>query len=411
MKKFICIVLAMMMVFGLCGCGGEKATQTVTEPVVPTNAPAPVPTNEPAAALKVGLICLHDANSTYDKNFIDAFNAACEAEGVEGFIKTGVGESNEAYEAAAQLADSGCKLVFADSFGHEGYLIQAANEFTDVEFCHATGTRAHTEGFANYHNAFAAIYEGRYLAGVAAGMKLKELVENGAEPVVGYVGAYSYAEVISGYTAFYLGVKSLVPEATMKVTFTGSWYDETAEKEAANKLVESGCVVLSAHADSMGMPTACEALGVPFVAYNGSFRAACPNTYIISTRINWAPYFQYAIQCVKEGKAIDIDWVGTVATGSVEMTEFNDAAAAPETMNTLEAASKSLMNGMHVFDIASFTVNGEQLTSYMADVDSDEAYEGDTEVVIDGYFHESEFRSAPYFDLNIDGIELLNTAF
>lgn len=404
MKRFLCIALVFCFIFALCACegGGTKPAENVTTPE-----PAPV-----ASIVKAGLICLHDENSTYDKNFITAFTNTCEKLGVEYLVKTGVDESNEAYDAACELVDEGCNFVFADSFGHEDYMIQAALEFPNVEFCHATGTKAHIEGLPNYHNAFASIYEGRYLAGVAAGMKLADLVANGAEPLVGYVGAYSYAEVISGYNSFFLGVKSIVPEAQMKVTFTGSWYDETAEKEAAITLMEQGCVLLSAHADSMGMPTACEQRGIPFVAYNGSFKSACPNTYIVSTRINWAPYFEFVINNMRANTSIPADWTGTIATGSVEMCEINGSVAANGTTAKLQEITDKFNKGeLKVFDTSTFTFEGETLTSYMADVDSDDAYTPDTEVVSDGYFHESEFRSAPYFDINIDGIELLNTAF
>lgn len=356
---------------------------------------------------------MHDENSTYDLNFINAFKETCEKNGVDYLIKTGIGENSEAYEAAAELADNGCNVVFADSFGHEDYMLQAAIEFPDVEFCHATGTKAHIEKVPNFHNAFASIYEGRYLAGVAAGLKLKELTDaDGREPIVGYVGAYSYAEVISGYNAFFLGVRSIVPEATMQVIFTGSWYDETAEKEAANRLIDAGAVVVSAHADSMGMPNACQTAGVPFVAYNGSFKAPCPDTYIISTRINWAPYVQYLIDCAKANKTIATDWTGTIATGSVEMCELNDAVAADGTKDMLDSIIKEFNAGTkHVFDISTFTLDGEEISTYMADVDTDDAYTPDTEAIADGYFHESEYRSAPYFDINVDGITLLNTAF
>lgn len=397
MKKFLCFFLAFVMLFVLCACDSGNKQPIPTE--------APVPT-ETTTVVKAGLITLHDENSTYDKNFIDAFKEVCDSMNIEYLIKTGIGESDECYAAACELADSGCNFVFADSFGHEDYMLQAALEFPNVEFCHATGTKAHTDKIPNFHNAFASIYEGRYLAGVAAGMKLAE-VKGNREPIVGYVGALPYAEVISGYSAFYLGVKSVVPEATMIVTFTGSWYDETAEKEAAIALIEKGAVVLSAHADSMGMPTACETSGVPFVAYNGSFKNACPNTYIISTRINWAPYIRFCIESIQNGIPIPMDWVGTIETGSVEMCELNEAAAAPETKTNLETIKNEFANGFHVFDTKTFTFEGESLTSYMADVDSDANYTPDTEVVKDGYFHESEYRSAPYFDIAIDGITIL----
>lgn len=410
MKKFLAMLLALVMVLSLAACGGgDTKTQ---EPS--TEDPG---TEEPTASVKVGFICLHDENSTYDLNFINAAKTACESLGITDYvIKTNVPEGQECYDTAAELADDGCNIIFADSFGHEDYMIQAAKEFPDVQFCHSTGTKAHTEGLDNYHNAFASIYEGRYLAGIAAGMKLNEMIANGEikedEAKIGYVGAYTYAEVVSGYTSFFLGARSVCPSATMEVTFTGSWYDETAEKEGAQKLINNGCKLISQHADSMGAPTACELAGVPNVSYNGSTEDACPNTYIVSSRIDWAPYYEYAISAVMNGEAIDADWTGTLATGSVVLTDLNENVIAEGTAEAIKEATAALEAGtLHVFDTATFTVGGETLSSYMADVDTDAAYTADTEVISDGYFHESEYRSAPYFDLRIDGITLLDEAY
>ena len=397
MKKFIAFILMLILSISLVSCGKEGEVDP-----------------EPSSGIKVGLICLHDENSTYDLNFITGFKQACDALGIEYIIRTNIPETNACYEAAEELADSGCSLIFADSFGHEDYMIQAAKEFPEVQFCHATGTKAHTEGLENFHNAFASIYEGRFLDGVAAGMKLNEMMADDPNlvPKVGYVGAYTYAEVISGYTSFFLGVRHECPEATMEVTFTGSWYDETAEKEAANKLINDGCVFISGHADSMGAPTVCENLGIPFVFYNGSVQAACPNTFIVSTKIDWAPYFNYIIKCVEVGEPIDTDWTGTIMTGSVVMTEVNEGVAAEGTIARLQEIQDMFTQGqLNVFDTATFTVGGEHLTSYMADVDSDPAYTPDTEVIVDGIFLESKYRSAPYFDLRIDGIVLADEVY
>ena len=420
MKKILALLLVLVMVFALAACGnGEtKDPEDSTDPA--GNTPdSDSDANGGNADIKVGFIFLHDENSTYDLNFINAAKATCEAMGFseDQFIfRTNVPEGQECYDAAAELADAGCSIIFADSFGHEDYMIQAATEFPEVQFCHSTGTKAHTQGLDNYHNAFASIYEGRYLAGIAAGMKLNEMIEAGEftadEAKIGYVGAYTYAEVISGYTSFFLGARSVCPTVTMEVTFTGSWYDETAEKEAANSLIANGCKLISQHADSMGAPTACEEAGVPNVSYNGSTLAACPNTFIVSSRIDWQPYYEYAIGCVLEGKAIDADWTGTLATGSVVLTEINEAVAAPGTVEAVEAAKAALEAGtLHVFDISTFTVDGAEVTSYMADVDTDADYTPDTEVIGDGHFKESTFRSAPYFNLQIDGINLLDEAF
>ena len=409
MKKFLAMLLALVMALSLVACGEKKDDTQGNGDGDAT-----------AAKVKVGFITLHDENSTYDKNFIDAAKEACAnlglVENEDYFIKTNVGETEQCAEVAADLVDAGCNIIFADSFGHEPYMIEVAKANPEVQFCHSTGTRAHTEGLANYHNAFASIYEGRYLAGIAAGLKLNAMIEAGDikadEAKMGYVGAFTYAEVVSGYTSFYLGAKSVCPTVTMDVTFTGSWYDETLEKEGAEKLIQGGCKLISQHADSLGAPTACENAGVPNVSYNGSTQAACPNTYIISSRINWAPYYEYAIKAVMDGTAIDVDWTGTLATNSVVLTDLNTTVAAEGTAEAIAAATEKLEKGeIHVFDCSTFTVKGEALTSYMADVNTDDAYTPDTEVVHDGYFSESEFRSAPYFDLQIDGINLLDTNF
>lgn len=247
-------------------------------------------------------------------------------------------------------------------------------------------------------------------------MKINEMIENGDitadEAKMGYVGAFTYAEVKSGYTSFFLGARSVCEDVTMDVTFTGSWYDEALEKEAANKLINDDCVLISQHADSMGAPTACEKAGVPNVSYNGSTQEACPNTFIVSSRIDWTPYYEYAIGQAMAGEAIDPDWTGTLSTGSVVLTDVNEEVAAEGTVEKLAEVMEQLEDGtLQVFDTATFTVGGKALDSYMADVDTDADYTADTEVIVDGAFKESQFRSAPYFDLEIDGINLLDTKF
>ena len=401
MKK----ILALVLVLALC----LTAAASLADGVAKEN-------------IKLGVILLHDEDSTYDNNFINGVKDAAAKLGLSDeqvIIKRNIPESNDCYEAALDLADEGCQIVFADSFGHETFLLQAAKEKPEVEFCHATGTMAHTEKLDNFHNAFAAIYEGRYLAGVAAGLKLNEIKEagklKGEVPMMGYVGAFTYAEVISGYTSFYLGAKSVCPEVIMSVQFTGSWYDEAAEKTAAEALIAAGADLISQHADSMGAPTACENAGIPDVSYNGSTVAACPNTFIVASRIDWAPYFEYIVNQKIAGEAIDTDWTGTIATGSVVLTDVNEKAAAAGTVEKLAEIKAAFEAGsLKVFDTATegfITVDNNALSSYIADVDTDEAYTPDTEVVADGYFHESEFRSAPYFDVRIDGITLLNQLY
>ncbi len=391
MKKLFALLLAALMIFSMAACGNNAGDD----------------------GLKVGFIFLHDENSTYDKNFIDAAVEACKNMDVKMVQKTQIPESNACYDAAVELIEvEECDIIFADSFGHESFLMQAAKEYPDVQFCHATGTQAHTAGLKNFHNAFASIYEGRYVAGVVAGMKLNEMIASGKitaeQAKMGYVGAFTFAEVMSGYTSFYLGAKSVCPSVTMDVKFTGSWYDEQKEKQAAQALIDGGCVLISQHADSMGAPTACENAGVPNVSYNGSTAAACPETFLISSRINWVPYFEYMITQVQNGEAIDTDWTGTLETGSVMLTDLGKNVAEGTDKKVEEVIAALKAGTINVFDTATFTVNGETLTSYMADVDTDAEYAKDTEAIENGVFVESKFRSGPYFDVEIDGITLLD---
>ena len=368
---------------------------------------------------KLGVILLHDEDSTYDLNFINAVKEAQKQLGLKDsqvIFKRGIPEGNECYEAACDLVDEGCKVIFADSFGHEPYMMKAAEKFPEVQFCHATGTKAHTQGLKNYHNAFASIYEGRFLAGVAAGMKLNEMIEAGTitadKAKMGYVGAFTYAEVISGLTSFYLGAKYVCPSVTMDVQFTGEWYDENKEKAAALALMDAGCVLISQHADSMGAPSACEDRNVPNVSYNGSTEAACPNTFIVSSKIDWTPYVKYICESTMNGTEIKADWCGDTKTGSVKLSDLGKKAAAAGTHAKIDEVKALLESGkLHVFDTATFTVDGKTLTTYLADVDDMGDYVKETEAIKDGYFHESEYRSAPYFDLRIDGITFLNEKY
>lgn len=402
MKKLLTLLLTAMLAvaccFGFTACGDSEKSD-----------------------VKIGLICLHGETSTYDKNFIDAMKKACEVKGADLVIKTDIPEDEKCYEAAIDLVSQGCQAIFADSFGHEQYILKAAKEKPDVQFYHATGTTAHTENVANFHNAFANIFEGRYVAGYAAGMKLAEMVKDKTETAfkVGYVGAFPYAEVKSGYTSWFLGVRAAFSEfaegktVTMDVKFTNSWYDETKEKEAANSLIQSGCILISQHADSWGAPTACEDAGVPNVSYNGSTASECPDTFLVSSRINWAPYFKHMINAIVNGTAIKTNYVGTLQDGSVVLTELGKNVAPGTAEKVAEVKAQLEAGTLKVFDVSKFTVDGKHITESLADVIDKDDYEADTNVIRTKngitYFDESdpELRSAPYFALDIDGIQIL----
>jgi len=415
-KKVLSLILVVVMCLSACLVFGSCQNNSAEEELITSPLPAPELKKDfdIPADFKVGFIFLHDDKSTYDKNFMDAAKAVQEVLGLTNeqvLFRYPVNEEEECPVEVEYLVNQGCDVIFADSFGHESGMLEIAAKYPDVQFCHATGTQAHTSELSNVHNAFASIYEGRYLAGIAAGLKLNEMIEEGKitkeQAVMGYVGAFPYAEVKSGYTSFYLGAKSVCPSVTMKVNFTNSWYSVDAERQNALALINDGCVLISQHADSMGAPSACEEKGIPNVSYNGSTYTDCPETFIVSSRINWAPYFMYMIKCAVTGTEIADDWCGGLAEGSVVLTDINGKAAAKGTKEAIEAAIAKLKAGtLHVFDTSTFTVDGKTLTTYLADVDDFGDFVGETEVIKDGYFHESEYRSAPYFDINIDGITI-----
>ncbi len=411
MKKILAMLLCLALLFSFTACREQTEVDKVLSiDEIEHTVPAEIK-GIAKEELKVGFIFLHDANSTYDKNFMDAADAACEALGLSDdqvIIKTGIPEDNQCYETAKELVNSGCQVIFADSFGHEPFMIQAAKEFPNVQFCHATGTRGKYELVGNYHTAFAEIYKGRYLAGIAAGMKLNEMIENGeftaADAKMGYVGAYPYAEVISGFTSFYLGAKSVCPTVTMEVQYTQSWFDIEKENTAAKALIANGCKLISQHADSSGAPSACEEKGVPNIAYNVDTSNIGPNTAIISSKISWEPYMTMMLKAMIEGGTIPADYCATLKEGAVQLTALTKNAA-PGTQEAIDAAKVKLENDeIRVFDTKTFTVDGKELTTYLADVVGMGDFVADTEAVVDGRFIESEKRSAPYFNIIIDGI-------
>lgn len=368
-----------------------------------------------ADQITIGLICIGDENEGYTANHINGLRAACKELGISEdqiIYKYNTPETEAAYEAAIDLAEQGCDIIIANSFGQETYLWLAAEEYPEIEFCHATGTGAAFTELENTHNFFAAIYEARYVAGVVAGLKLNQLIDEGAftaeEAKIGYVGAFPFEEVKSGYTAFYLGARSVCPSVTMEVKFTNSWGDLALEKEAAEALIANNCKLISQHADTTGAPSACEALGVPCVGYNISMIPAAPNTALTSAAINWGAYFKFALENVLAGESFASDWCQGYVDGAVYVTELNEKLVAPGTAEKVAEVEAALKAGtLHVFDTATFTVKGETVTTCAA-FDTDGDYVADFgEAIVDGYFAESTLRSAPYFGLDVDGITMV----
>lgn len=405
MKKLVSVLLAMgLTVSMLAGCGSESTSDSA-DAVAGTEAAEATA----ASDIKVGVIYIGDENEGYTAAHMAGVDEMMTALGLtedQVIEKTLIPEDESSYDAAVDLAEQGCNIVFGTSFGYESYMMQAAAEYPDVEFCHGTGFQAASSGLSNMHNYFNAIYEARYVSGVVAGLKLNEMIEAGTitadEAKMGYVGAFPYAEVISGYTAFYLGAKSVCPTVTMEVQYTNSWGDMAGEAEVASKLIDDGCVLISQHADTTGAPGACEEKGVPCVGYNVDMTSVAPNSALTSPCTNWGPYYTYAVECVLNGQAIDTDRAAGYAENGVGITGLNEAAIAEGTVEKVAELEAALKDGsLHVFDTTTFTVNGSSLEDLIAQGGDYEKY---SVYVSDGYFHESEVASAPAFDLIIDGI-------
>lgn len=425
MKKLASLALVSLMALSLSACksaapspageSGKTEAQTTTGKETEASTAGETKAGTSASKgvakgdLKVGFIYIGDENEGYTAAHYKGAMEMKKALGLSDdqiIIKWNVPEDETCKDAAVDLADQGCNIIFANSFGHESYILEAAKEYPDVQFCHATGYQAALSGLPNMHNYFTNVYESRYVSGVVAGLKLNQMVEEGKVSKdavkVGYVGAYPYAEVISGYTSFFLGVRSVCPEATMEVKYTNSWASFDLEKEAADALISDGCVLISQHADTTGAPTACEAAGVPSVGYNISMIATAPKTALTSASIDWGPYVTYAVQCIIDGKAIDTDWCQGYKEGANSITELNKDVVAPGTEEKVKEVESAIKAGtLHVFDTSTFTVGGKTLDTY-------KKKGSDVEYIGDGYFHESEHGSAPAFDILIDGITTID---
>ena len=404
MKKFLALLLALVMALSLVACGDEPA---------PAGGSSAGGNGADHSDFKIGVILLHDENSGYDMAHIEGIKTAMANLGLSEDQATwyySIPEDETCKDKAVDLAADGCDIVFSDSFGHQSYMQDAAKDYPDTIFVSCTGDSAAKSGLSNFKNMFPYTYESRYVSGVVAGMKLKELMDAGTvtDPYVGYVGAYPYAEVVCGYTAFFLGIRSIVPDAHMDVQYTNSWYDLTGEGEAANALMAKGCVIIGQHADSTGAPSAVQAeldkgKAVYSVGYNVDMLSVAPQAALTSAQNVWAALYTNVLEKALNGEEIPADTAMGYADGATAISALGESCA-EGTQEKVEEVWAAIKDGsLKVFDTSTFTVGGENLTSYT------DAYGMDgAECIKDGAFEESVIRSAPYFDLRIDGINELN---
>lgn len=406
MKKIVAVILALVLLLSLTACGEKKADES---------------------KLKIGAVLVGDEGEGYTLAHIEGIKAACTALGLDPakdvVWKYSVPEDEQCKVACEDCIDQGCTLVITNSYNHQDYALQVAEQNPDIQIVAMTGDKAKASGLANYHNAFTEIYEARYVGGIVAGMKIKELVESGAltdanytadgKVKIGYVGAYPYAEVISGFSAFFLGIKSVYPDVSMDVLYTSDWFSITKEKAAAEQLIGSGCVIIGQHADSTGAPSACEAAlnagkVVYSVGYNIDMLTAAPNAALTSPTNEWVAYYTYAIDCMLKGEAIAVNWCEGFDKDAVAITALGPGCAEGTQAKVDEAVAALKAGTLHPFAAENLIVNGEVVASAFAtDTDGDWVADAD-EAIFDGYYHESYFQSAPAFNMILDGINILN---
>ena len=422
-KKIIALIAALVVVMSslaACGSGSSESSDSSADSADTGS----------EYTLNVGAILVGDETEAYTLAHMNGMEAAVEALAEEGITvnlsyKKGVPESDEVETNAIDLIADGCTLIVTNSYGHQYYVDNVVSSYPEVTLVAMTGDLAADSGYDNYYNAFTKVYEARYVSGVVAGLKLAELIEEGTlteenmpdafdedgNIKIGYVGAYSYAEVVSGYTAFFLGVQSIVENVTMIVKYTNSWYSEEREAAVAEYLMDEGCVIIGQHADSTGSPSAIQSrynddnsLVCYAVGYNLDMIDAGPDVVLTSSSNNWAVYYTELFRAAATGEEITQDWSAGYAEDAVEITELNDATVAEGTAEYVEEIIEQIKNGeLYVFDTSTFTVDGETITSYTESY----GFEGNECIVQDGdtyYFDESTLRSAPYFDIRIDGI-------
>ncbi|MBR5329662.1 MAG: BMP family ABC transporter substrate-binding protein [Firmicutes bacterium] len=333
-KALLVILLALVVCFAFAACGGgeEEATTESTGAGIAVE------------DIKVGVVHIGDpADGTgysfmHDQGIVGMQEAiGLSDDQIFRVLNIADTDSNAITTAIEDCITQGCNIIFTTSYGYMDPTEALAAEYPEIFFSHATGYKSNETNFNNY---FGRIYQARYLAGIAAGMKS----ETGK---IGYVAAYGteLAETCSGINAFALGVQSVNPDAVVYVKSLNSWFDPANETAYAEALIEAGCDVITQHCDTANPQIAAEKAGVFSIGYNSDMSGDAPGANLTSAIWNWSVYYTTAVEAVINGTWAELgNYYGGIKEGFVDVAPLT-ALAAEGTQERIDAVKELLMNG------------------------------------------------------------------
>lgn len=321
-KLVMLVVLLASMVLLVAGCGGEKKE-------------AAQPDKKDAEKMKVAFMYVgpvgdggwsyaHDQGRQY---------LVEKMPDVETSIVESVPEGADAERVLTQLAEAGNKVIFATSFGYMDYVIKVAQKYPDIVFMHCSGFKT-ADNVGTY---FGRIYQARYLTGIVAGKTTKT-------NTIGYVAAHPIPEVVRGINAFTLGVRSVNPQAKVKVVWTNTWYDPALEKDAGKTLLEQGADVIAQHQDTPGPQQAAEEKGKFSIGYNSDMSKMAPKAVLTSAVWNWGPYYEKTVKSVKEGTWKSEQYWGPMSDNIVGLAPYGPMVS-DDIKQTVEASKQKILSG------------------------------------------------------------------
>lgn len=399
MRRFvaICVVLLLMTCFLSACAPSEKVNVDFKIGVVYSgNA------EDPITATFMSEI--DDLIKTYEIKEENVIEKVCKADEFESF------------NVIWDLVEQKCELVIACDPMLEDYMVQAAMENPKVQFCTYRGTQAKDSPLENVHTFSVGEFESKYLAGVVAGLKFNELLDNGeittTETKIGYIGGLQSTQAISNYSALYLGAKSVCPSVTMDVQYSGKEESAVLEENSARALIANGAKIIAQESLLNGAAKVCEEYNIYYIGNTLTDSSIAPDFSLTSTSCNWSSYFEYAVKCVAKKEMIDKTWCKGVGDDAVCITDINEKALDKDSYENAKTKTediiKSLSDGLlHVFDTSTWTVDGKKIESTVSDELSGE-YMGVEYISDKGYFMEGEINSSPAFAFKIDGIAVLN---